>query len=72
MKFSRRHILALAGTGMALSDAALSSALAQTPAPAPTPADRLATAREDNRKSAEKLTQFQLPVSTEPSFIFRA
>lgn len=65
MRFSRRRMLALAGTTVALT-----SAKAQQP-PAP-PADRLATARDDNRKSAEKLAQFQIPMSTEPSFVFKA
>ena len=64
MKLSRRTMLALAGAG---------SALAQTPAAPPTaPAHPLEKAREENRHSAESLTQFAIPMSTEPAFIFRA
>ena len=67
MKLSRRTILALAGAG---------AALAQTPA-APSgasasPADALEKAREENRRSAEDLAKFDIPMSTEPAFIFRA
>lgn len=66
MKLSRRGVLALAGAGMA-------ALKAQTPAtpPATSPADRLATARENNSKGSQKLTQFAIPMSTEPSFVFR-
>ncbi len=47
--------------------------MAQTPAPAPaTPAERLDKAREDNRQSAGKLSKFDIPMSTEPAFLFRA
>ena len=66
MKLSRRSMLALAGTGVAL---------AQPPATAPAPPegkpDPLTTAREENRQSAEKLSKFEIPMSTEPAFVFR-
>ena len=62
MKLSRRGVLALAGAGMAALKAQSPPAL---------PADRLATARENNRKGADKLAQFAVPMSTEPSFVFR-
>jgi hypothetical protein len=62
MKLSRRSLFALTAV-----------ALAQTATPPPaTPADRLEKARADNLKSAEKLTQFQIPMSTEPALQFRA
>lgn len=63
MKLSRRSLLALTGA----------SVMAQTTAPPPpTPADRLEKARADNLQNAEKLTDFQIPMSTEPAFVFRA
>jgi hypothetical protein len=62
MKLSRRSLLALTGVALAQT----------TPPPPATPADRLEKARADNLKSAEKLTQFQIPMSTEPAFVFRA
>ena len=72
MKLSRRGLLVLAG-----SSAALSQAIAQAP-PAPPPAtesaakpDPLAAAREENRRSAETLAKFEIPMSTEPAFVFR-
>jgi hypothetical protein len=67
MKLSRRGILALAGAGVALE------AVAQTPAaPADVNADPVAKAREENRRSADKLAKFDIPMSTEPAFVFRA
>jgi hypothetical protein len=66
MKLSRRTMFTLAGAG------AIASAAAQTPAPQNEPKpDPLTKAREDNRQSAENLTKFEIPMSTEPSFIFR-
>ena len=69
MKLSRRGILALAGVG-----AAMAPAIAQNPAPQPPPdakPDPLAVARDENRRSAETLAKFAVPMSTEPAFIFR-
>jgi len=64
MKLSRRSMLALAGAG---------AALAQTPAAPPAAAtDPLEKAREENRHSAESLAKFEIPMSTEPAFIFKA
>jgi len=71
MRISRRGMLALAGAG---------AALAQAPAPAPPDTakpespkpDALAAAREENRQSAETLAKFDIPMSTEPAFQFRA
>jgi hypothetical protein len=66
MKLSRRGMLALAGVS------ALGQAVAQTPAPQPeTKPDPLTAAREENRQAAETLAKFQIPMSTEPAFVFR-
>jgi hypothetical protein len=64
MTLTRRSLLALAGA---------STALAQTPTPAPDTAkpDPVAKAREENRRGAETLAKFEVPMSTEPAFIFR-
>jgi hypothetical protein len=66
MKLSRRGILALA---------VASQAIAQTPQPAVQPAgtkpDPLAAAREENQHNAEALAKFDIPMSTEPAFVFR-
>jgi hypothetical protein len=62
-------MLAFAG-----ASAAMAPAIAQTPAPQPPPAakpDPLAAARDENRRSAETLAKFPVPMSTEPAFIFR-
>ena len=67
MKLSRRGLLALAGASAA-------QAMAQTPPPPPAVPnpDPVAAAREDNRRSAENLARFEIPMSTEPAFVFRA
>jgi hypothetical protein len=68
MKLSRRNMLALTGAG-----AGLYQAIAQTPPAAPAaPTDLLEKARQDNRRGAENLTRFEIPMSTEPAFTFRA
>lgn len=61
MKLSRRELVALAGSA--------ATALAQTPAPA---ADPLQTARDANKRVSDALTKFEVPVSTEPAFQFKA
>lgn len=63
MKLSRRGILALAGAGAGLAQ--------QPPAPPPANPDPLAKAREENRRAAETLAKFDIPMSTEPAFVFR-
>jgi hypothetical protein len=65
MKLSRRGLLALAGGGVALSQV--------PPATPPTTGkpDPLTAAREENRRSAEILAKFEIPMSTEPAFVFR-
>jgi hypothetical protein len=64
MKLSRRSMLALAG-----ASAALGKAAAQTPAAANP--DLVEKARQENRQSADTLGKFQIPMATEPAFIFR-
>ena len=61
-KFSRRQL--------AVSLVAAVPALAQNPAPAP-PADPLAKAREALQKNGETLSKFEIPLATQPSFIFK-
>jgi hypothetical protein len=64
MKVSRRGLLGLAGAGLVA---------AQPPADTTTPKpDPLTTAREDNRRGAERLSKFEISMSTEPAFTFRA
>lgn len=65
-------MLAMAGAG-----AGLGRGMAQTPAPPPVTAapaspDKVAAAREENRRGAENLAKFEIPMSTEPAFTFRA
>jgi hypothetical protein len=68
MKLSRRDMLALAGASAALGQSA-----AQTAAQPPDAnLDPVAKAREENRRSAANLAKFEIPMSTEPAFIFRA
>ncbi len=68
MKVSRRGILALVG-----ASGTLSRAVGQTPTPQPdAKPDPVAAAREENRRSAEALAKVDVPMSTEPAFIFRA
>lgn len=65
-KITRRRLAAATlGSGVALR-----AAHAQTPAPAPT-ADPNA-AREQVHKHSETLAKFDLPMSTEPAFQFKA
>jgi hypothetical protein len=61
-KFSRRQL--------AVSLVAAAPALAQNPAPVP-PSDPLAKAHEALQKNGEILSKFEIPISTEPSFIFK-
>jgi len=71
MKVSRRSVLALAGAGVAFPNAIE----AQAPPPVSATegaADPVAVAREENRQAAETLAKFEIAMSTEPAFIFRA
>jgi hypothetical protein len=66
-KITRRRMAAAAlGSGIALR-----AAKAQTPAPAPA-ADLSAAAKEQVHKYSETLAKFDLPMSTEPAFQFKA
>ena len=68
MKLTRRELAAV------LTSAA---ALAQTPAPEPTPAERtpeaeLLAARDQVKANAAALTQLEVPMTLEPACQFRA
>jgi hypothetical protein len=66
-KITRRRLAAAAlGSGIALR-----AGEAQTPDPA-TPGDLNATAKEQVHKHSETLAKFDLPMSTEPAFQFKA
>jgi hypothetical protein len=65
-KLTRRDLAAAA--------LAAPAALAQAP-PAPakdSPAQLLAEAREQRRRTQETLAKYKLPMSTEPAFVFKA
>jgi hypothetical protein len=64
MKITRRRLGAAV-----LAPAAL---LAQTPPPLPTsPEEELAAVRDQNRRNSEALDKFQVPMATEPAFLFK-
>ena len=62
-KLTRRQLVAAV---------AAPAALAQAPKASEPPADELQAAKNRVRQDGEKLTQYQLPVSTEPAFHFKA
>jgi len=65
MKITRRKLAAAL-----ISPAAM---LAQTPPPIPAnPTEELAAAREQNRRNAQTLDEFPLPMPVEPAFHFKA
>ena len=65
MKITRRKLGAAV-----LAPAAL---LAQAPPPIPANAEEeLAAVREQNRRNAEILDKFQVPMAAEPAFVFKA
>jgi hypothetical protein len=66
-KITRRRLAAAALS----SAAALHAASTQAPAPA-APQDLNAAAKEQGRKYSETLAKFDLPMSTEPAFQFKA
>ncbi len=71
-KITRRRLAAAAlGSVAALGPAALHAASAQAPAPA-APEDLNAAAKEKVHKYSETLAKFDLPMSTEPAFQFKA
>ena len=72
-KITRRRLAAAAlGSPVVLgSVAAVHAASAQAPAPA-APEDLNAAAKEQVHKHSETLAKFDLPMSTEPAFQFKA
>jgi hypothetical protein len=72
-KITRRRLAAAAlGSAAALGPAAaLRAAGTQAPAPA-APQDLTAAAKEQVHKYSETLAKFDLPMSTEPAFQFKA
>jgi hypothetical protein len=71
-KITRRRLAAAAFGSAALSSAAaLQAASTQAPAAA-APQDLTAAAKEQVRKYSETLAKFDLPMSTEPAFQFKA
>jgi hypothetical protein len=67
MKITRRKL-----AGALVAPVALA---AQAPAPPPiprTPEEELAAVREQNRRNAQALDSFKLPMETEPAFQFKA
>jgi hypothetical protein len=67
MKFTRRKMAVAV-----FAPAALRSLHAQAPPAAAGPEDLDAEAREQVRKNAEAMAKFDLPLSTEPAFQFKA
>jgi hypothetical protein len=65
MKLNRRQLVT-AATGTALAVKAIAQ---QTPA---APSDFMKAARDANQRNAETLAKFEVPVSTEPAFQFKA
>ncbi len=66
MKLTRRQLSAAALTSLA--------ALAQTPAPPGqrvTPEAELQAAKDDVKATAETLSQIEVPMTTEPAFVFQ-
>ena len=69
-KITRRRLASAAlGSAVFGPAAALHAAGAQAPAP---PGDLNAAAKEQVHKHSETLAKFDLPMSTEPAFQFRA
>ena len=68
-KVTRRQAAAV--TGSAAISLALARAAAQAPAAAPG-TDWDAAARESHRENSETLAKFELPMSVEPAFQFKA
>ncbi len=64
-KMTRRDLAAVVG-----SLSAIAAARAQEPAGKPE--DLNAAAQEQLRKNSETLSKFDLPMSTEPAFLFKA
>ncbi len=63
MKLNRRQLMKAAASASALA------ARAQQPAPE---ADPTKAARDANQRNSETLAKFEVPMSTEPAFQFKA
>jgi hypothetical protein len=71
-KLTRRRLAAAAfGSAVLGPAAALHAGGAQAPAPAP-PGDLNTASKEQVHKHSETLAKFDLPMSTEPAFQFKA
>ena len=70
MKITRRQLAGAVAASAAVSLAALPAAVAQAPAAA-TP-DFEAASRQSHRENSDVLKKFDLPMSTEPAFAFKA
>jgi hypothetical protein len=64
-RFTRRELAGIVGAGITLT----AKAAAQTPAATP---DWLQQARDSKRAAGADLAKFDLPMSTEPAFHFKA
>ncbi|HEV3332966.1 MAG TPA: hypothetical protein VG096_18390 [Bryobacteraceae bacterium] len=69
MKMTRREMAVALTSGVALASAVAS---AQTPAPPKSPEAELLSARDQVKSIAMILMQQQVPMSTEPAFVFQA
>jgi hypothetical protein len=68
---SRRQLVAIT-TGSAVIAIAGGALVAQSPPSAPGPQDFDKAARESHRENSATLAKFDIPMSLEPAFLFRA
>lgn len=66
MKITRRRLAAAV-----IAPAALLAQTPQPPVPA-NPEEELAAARDQNRRNAQALDEFRVPMAVEPAFQFKA
>ncbi len=66
MKLSRRDLAITAAAGM------VTRAAAQTASVPLTTAAQAVAAKDANQRAAEALAKFEIPISTEPAFQFKA
>jgi len=69
MKLSRRSLFAIAGAGAAIAQT--QTAPPAAPAAPENSDPKVAAAREENRRSAQRLAAFEIPIETEPAIVFR-
>jgi hypothetical protein len=74
MKMTRRELVGAIAGSAAIALVVVPEIAAQAPATAPTEAkpDYLAASRESHRENSQVLRTFDLPMSTEPAFVFKA